>query len=155
MDIYIGKLAITNFCKENIEHIKFKREMLDDGLMCYFFPHFDEHNFLTPSDIKEKTRIKNFYLLKDSENLIGWFYTGGKQRQISLNYSIHPNYRKQGYATILLEECRDYFFENDIANEIELVIKNNNSGSLKAAKKAKYKCIGKFDSFYIYNSKKN
>jgi len=153
MDISIGKLKITTFCKDNIEHIKFKKDILEDGLTLYYFPNFNEENFLVPS-YNNEFKIRNFYLVKDINELIGWIYIGGFEKQITLDCGIHPQFRRKGYQTLLLEECRNYLFQNDLADIIEIMIKNNNIGSLKAADKAKYKKLGKVGSYYIFKSAK-
>lgn len=152
MDISIGRLIITEFCETNIEHLKFKRELLADGLMNYFFPNLHGDNFLVPSVLEEKPKIRNFYLVKDIEKLIGWIYIGGIERNIVLNGGIYPQCRKQGYLTKLVTELSDYLFENDLVDDIEVAIKNNNTGALKTIKKANYKRLGKIDSYYIYHT---
>ena len=152
MNITIGKLQITEYCKENAEHIKFKKELLDDGLMSYYFPNINETNFLNPSVIDNgNIRINNYYIVKDNEKLIGWLYIGGFEREMVLNCGIHPYHRRKGYLTLLLEESRDYFCENKIVDSIEVMIRNNNTGALKAIKKAKYKHLGKIGNYHIYN----
>lgn len=152
MDVSIGGLIITKFCETNAEHLKFKKELLEDGLMHYFFPNLNSYNFLTPSVLEEKPKIKNFYLVKDIEKLIGWIYIGGIKRNIILDGGIHPQYRKQGYFTKLVTEFSDYLFENDLVDDIEMEIKNNNTGSLKAIRKANYKCLARIHSYYIYHT---
>lgn len=152
MNISIGRLIITEFCEANAEHLKFKRELLEDGLTNYFFPNLTSDNFLTPSVLENQPKIKNFYLVKDIEKLIGWIYIGGIERNVILDGGIHPQYRKQGYLTGLATELSDYLFENNLVDDIEVEIKNNNTGALKTIKKAKYKCLGKIDSYYIYHT---
>lgn len=152
MDISIGRLIITEFCETNAEHLKFKRGLLEDGLMNYFFPNLHDDNFLTPSVLEEWPKIRNFYVVKDIDKLIGWIYIGGIERNIVLDGGIHPQYMKQGYFTKLVTEFSDYLFENDLVDDIEVAIKNNNTGALKTIKKANYERLGKIDSYYIYHT---
>lgn len=152
MDISIGNLTVTNFCENNIEHIKFKKELLNDRFMCHFFPDMKEEEFLLPCGNINQIQLGHYYLVEDADNLVGWFYLKGVDKYCALDCGIHPHYRKKGYGTLILQECRDYLFEKDITNEIELMIKNTNAGALACAKKAKYKKLGKVDCFYIYGS---
>lgn len=154
VNIQIGKLEITSFCEENPKHKLFKRDLMDDKFMGYFLPDIQEKDFLRPCETQNQIQIGNYYIAKEKDNLVGWFFLKGSNRSCALDCGVQPHFRKNGYGTLILQEYRDYFFKENIVDEIELVIKNTNAGAINCAKKAKYKQLGRFDDFYIYSALK-
>lgn len=152
MDISIGKLTITNFCEDNIEHIKFREDLVNDEVFHKFFPYENIESLLRPVTNDGSIEVKNTYIVKDKEKLIGWLYLGGIEHIVSLDCAVHPNYRNLGYGTMIVEECSNYLFQNNIASEIEVTIRKDNNYSISCIEKCNYKRLRKMDDFYIYKS---
>lgn len=154
MNILIGNLVITDFCLQNPEHIKFRKELIEDKMVNHFFPNINEENFIKPITNPKQIEPKNSYFIKKHNNLIGWIYIGGCEKELTLDCIVHPNYRGLGYGKEIVKECTNYIFNHNLANEIELMISPYNTSSINCAKKNKYKKIGKIDRFYVYQLSK-
>lgn len=154
MDISIGNLTISSFCVDNVEHIIFRKELIEDKCFHKFFPHFTEDTVLKPIINDNEIKLKNSYIIRDNNKLVGWIRIGGIDKDITFDCAVHPSFRKMGYGSMIIDECSNYLFENDIAQEIECVIREDNSDCINCISKHKYKRIGKFDQFYIYKAYK-
>lgn len=150
MDISIGRLNVCSFCIDNIEHIRFRKELVSDLKFKKYFPYITEDNLLNSVIDDQEIRLMNSYIIKDGDKLIGWIHLGGFNKEASFDLAIHPTFRKKGYAPIIIDEVHNYLFDNDIASTVECVIRENNHGSINCIEKTKYKKIAKMDDFYIY-----
>ena len=166
MNKNIGNLTITSFCKDNIEHIKFIKDLQKDELI-YTFVSVDIKN-----DIKETTsndiEIGSSYLIAENEKLVGYICLKkiyNVDNVVELRYAVHPKCRRfkylgysdenrKGYGQLILEECRDYLLTIDGIDNIELHIRKDNDASIGCAVKSKYKRIGSNDEeyYHIYRS---
>lgn len=157
MDISIGKLTITSFCLENIEHLKFRNDLQKDELIYEFVSTSIEDDFYEV--YSDNLELENSYIIKFQNTLVGYIYLtklAESEGLVELRYAVHPKYRRLGYGRKILEECRKYLFTLDNINGIELHIRKDNESSIYCAKRAKYKCIGENNNeyFYIYKSMK-
>ena len=148
MDISIGKLNITSFCLENLEHIKFRNELKEDDLI---------YEFVSTS-IESDIELENSYIIRTKDELVGYIYLkliSEEDNIVELRYSVHPKYRGLGYGKRILEECRQFLFNVDM-NCVELHIRKDNENSIRCAESAEYELTGENNDeyFYIYKSLK-
>jgi len=158
MNIDIGKLSITSFCIENIEHLKFRKDLKDDDLIYEFVSISIDEDLCEPSHDNE-LELDSSYIIQEHNKLVGYIYLktiSELEGIVELRYAVHPEFRRLGYGRRILEECRNYLFTLDNINSIELHIRKDNEASIYCAKRAKYKCIGENNDeyFYIYRSTK-
>ncbi len=157
MDISIGRLNITSFCLENVEHLKFKKELKEDELIYEFVSISIEDDL--HEVYSDNLELENSYIIKHQDKLVGYICLKEIPENyeiVELRYAVHPKFRRQGYGRKILEECRDYLFSLENINGIELHIRKDNEASIYCAKRAKYKCTGENNDeyFYIYKSLK-
>ena len=164
MKISIGNLTITDFCKQNIEHMKFRKELAQDELVYEFVSINMEQDLHEVLD-QEKVTLGNAYIIQDDDKLVGYIYIEKiEEKVVELRYAVHPKYRRlgnpniqrTGYGQQILEECRNYLFTLDDIDMIDLHIRKDNDASIGCAEKAKYKRIGTNEEYYyyIYRTKK-
>ena len=99
MNIVIGNLSITDFCSQNIEHIKFRKELALDELI-YEFVSIDVEKDLHEVENQDHLTLKNSYIIQDHDKLVGYIYIEEVQQQdgvLELRYAVHPKYRRLGY----------------------------------------------------------
>jgi RimJ/RimL family protein N-acetyltransferase len=70
------------------------------------------------------------------------------EKKIEVGYSILPKFWKQGYASEAAQKCRDFAYQNDLADQLISVIHHENEGSMKVAKNNGMK-IFKKDFIYL------
>lgn len=163
MKIPIGNLTITNYCVENINHINFRHDLIEDDSI-YEFVSTTVGNDLLETKEMEKFELGYSYIIEDYEKPIGYIYIGSidnSKNIVELRYAVHPEYRRlgylgypnssrKGYGQRILEECSNYLFTLNNIEGVELHIRKDNEASIGCAKKAKYKCIGTNEEEYYY-----
>lgn len=170
MNVKIGNLTITSFCEENVEHIRFRKDLKNDDPI-YDFVSVDIEKELHEVENQKEVEIGNSYIIKDRNQLIGYVYflsINDSLDIVELRYAVHPEFRRlgyigysdsnrKGYGEQILEECSSYLFNRDNINGIELHIRKDNEASIGCAKKAKYECVGENNDeyYYIYRKLKN
>lgn len=169
MNISIGNLMITSFCKDNVEHIKFRDDLKEDDLFYEFVSTTIEKDLCDSNN--DEIGLKNSYIIQDKDKLVGYIYLGVISQEVGiveLRYAVHPEFRRlgylgyhdttrKGYGEQILEECRNYLFTFDDINSVELHIRKDNEASIGCAEKAKYKRLGENNEeyYYIYRSFKS
>lgn len=147
MKIKMDNLVITEYCSNDKEKYHFIKDVSEDKLIKkYVSNNMDE--WLEDSEGLDKIYVGPAYIIEDKEKLVGFIRLSSlnKDGVLDLHYATHPVYRKQNYGTKILLEVSKYIFKNILSiNKIELHIKEINIGSIKCAKKAKFK----FDREYI------
>ena len=170
MKISIGNLTITDFCSQNIEHVKFRTELAQDDSI-YEFVSIDIENDLHEVSNQEQLEFGNYYIIQEENRLVGCVYVellSCEDKNVELRYAVHPEYRRmgylgysdqerKGYGEQILEECSHYLFTFDNIDSVDLHIRKDNEASIGCAKKAKYKKIGEnYNEYYdIYRIRKN
>lgn len=163
MNISIGNLNITSFCSNNIDHVKFRKELANDEYI-YEFVSTTISDDLHEVENDLEIELDNSYIIQDKDKLVGYIYIEGISEEegiVELRYAVHPEYRRLGflgysdvsrlgYGQQILEECKDYLFTFDNINSVELHIRKDNKVSIGCAEKAKYKKIGENNNEYYY-----
>lgn len=163
MNIAIGNLTITNYCIENLKHIQFRHDLIQDDLIYEFVSTSIGKDLLDTVQTKE-LELNSSYIIEDFHKPIGCIYIGNVPKEddvVELRYAVHPEYRRlgylgysnptrKGYGEQILEECSNYLFTLDNIRAMELHIRKDNEASIGCAKKAKYKCIGSNEEEYYY-----
>lgn len=163
MYIPIGNLNITSYCIENLSHIQFRRDLIDDDSI-YEFVSTSIGNDLLETCEKDILELGYSYIIEDDKKPIGYIYLGDIENEtgiIELRYAVHPEYRRlrhlknsnlnrKGYGQLILEECAKYLFTFDSIKAVELHIRKDNEASIGCAEKAKYKRIGSNEEEYYY-----
>lgn len=163
MNILIGNLNITSYCVENIDHIKFRHDLVEDDLIYEFVSTTVGNDLLETQEIG-KLELGYSYIIEDHKKPIGYIYIGSIENSkdiVELRYAVHPEFRRlgylgysnssrRGYGQQILEECSNYLFTLDNIEGVELHIRKDNEASIGCAQKAKYKCIGTNEEEYYY-----
>ena len=168
MNIKIGNLTITSFCSDNIEHIRFRKDLKHD------YPIYEFVSTNIESDLQEvhsdNIELERSYIIQANNDLVGYICIkeiSEEEGIVELRYAVHPEFRRlgylgyhdknrKGYGQQILEECSNYLFTLDNINSVELHIRKDNQASIGCAEKAKYKCLGENNEeyFYIYRTYK-
>lgn len=81
----------------------------------------------------------NAIILKDTGELIGQcgllIQTVQGRQRLEIGYSLLPKFRGVGYATEAAKKCKEYAFQNNLANELVSIIHTENTPSEKVALK--------------------
>lgn len=163
MNISIGNLNITNYCIENVSHIKFRHDLIEDDFI-YEFVSTSIGNDLLEFCEKDSLELGCSYIIEDKGNPIGYIYLGSIGNEtdvIELRYAVHSEYRRlgylgysdsnrKGYGQLILEECAKYLFKTVNIKAVELHIRKDNEASIRCAEKAKYKRVGSNEEEYYY-----
>ena len=138
MNIKLNSLSITSFDSNDIKKIKFIKEMKEANELDHFLYNcIDE--LIKKSETTPNLHIGYGYIMKDEENLIGYFRPARRENRyiLSIDYGVHPNFRHQGYGTKILIEVSNFFLNNfEDIHSIKLSIDSSNEYSLKCACKA-------------------
>lgn len=163
LKIAIGNLDITNYCVKNINHVKFRRDLIKDESI-YEFVSTTVGNDLEESEKCVKLELGYSYIIEDYDFPVGYIYIG-KIKDFSdiveLRYAVHSDFRRlgyfghsnpnrKGYGQQILEECSSYLFTLDHIKSIELHIRKDNMASIGCAEKSNYKCVGSNEEEYYY-----
>lgn len=153
MKIDIGNFYITDFCKENILHCRFRRQLASDSAFLQRGFYRIEEQLTEPTN-KNKLEPNNSYIIEDKEgNLVGYLRLGNLNfiGTITLEYGIHKDFRGEKYAYPLLKELTDYILKymNDV-KEIRGDISIYNVKSIKIAEGVGYQSNGRNDQNIDY-----
>lgn len=143
---------ITSFCSNNVDHLKFRRDLKKDGFI-YDFVSIDIESDLIEASNEEEIELENSYIIQDKDKLVGYIYIKAIPEEVDiveLRYAVHPEYRRLSYGQQILEECSKYLFKFDSINSVELHIRKDNDASIGCAEKAKYKRLGENNDEYYY-----
>ncbi len=148
MKIKLTNLAITYYCSADKRKIRFIKEVSEDPLINHFVSHtMDE--WLEDSEDVDQLLIGPAYIIEDNRKLVGFIRPAFMDTNgiLNLHYAVHPDYRKQGYGTKILTETSKYLFRNmDAVKQIELYIKEINTGSIRCAENARFEYEREFKS---------
>lgn len=153
MKLPIGKLAITDFCLEKKEHLKFRRDLSSDSLFLkYGFRHIQEQ--LVPiSNASNELMPNHSYLLELDGKLIGYLHLGDLNFAgiMKLEYGLHEDYRGKNLSYSVLKEVSDYLL-NHVENLKQLRgdISIYNKFSIDTAEKVGYYRNARNDQNYDY-----
>lgn len=153
MKLPIGKLAITDFCLEKKEHLKFRRDLSSDPLFLkYGFRHIQEK--LVPiSNASNELMPNHSYLLELDGKLIGYLHLGDLNFAgiMKLEYGLHEDYRGKNLSYFVLKEVSDYLL-NHVENLKQLRgdISIYNKFSIDTAEKVGYYRNARNDQNYDY-----
>ena len=138
MNVKLNSLAITNFDSNDLEKIKFVKELKEDNLISQFlYGCIDK--MIEASEKSENFVLGYGYIVLDKDNLIGFIRPARiiDNSTLDIDYAVKSNYRHQGYGTKILEEASEYFFKNsDEIENIKLFIDSENVNSMSCAEKA-------------------
>jgi len=116
------------------------------------FSHFDYDKEV------EKVSVGNTYIVSyDGKRPVGLLrlHSISSFGVLTLHYGIHPDFRRQGYGRLLLEEVSSYLFQkNAEVKAIELVINQENIGSMKCAKQAGFQEESEKEGLKVYQKRK-
>lgn len=82
---------------------------------------------------------ENSYVVKKDDIIVGHFNLVPINDYISIEYEVLPKYRMQGIGTSMINFIEKYLTDILGYDRILLLIKYDNEGSLKIAKKSDYK----------------
>lgn len=153
MKINIGNFFITDFCKENSLHCKFRRQIaMDDAFQKHGFYHIEEQ--LQQPTNKDRLMPNSSYIIEDKENNpIGYLRLGSLNfiGTINLEYGIHRDFRGDGYAYPILKELTEYILKHmENVNQIRGDISIYNKKSIVIAEKVGYINCGRNDQNVDY-----
>lgn len=157
MRIDIGNFYITDYCKDNALHCRFKHQLANDNdFLKYGFYHIEEQ--LEEPSVKEELLPNHSYLIENKNGeLIGYLRLGNLNfiGTINLEYGIHSDFRGDGYSYPLLKNLSEYIVGNmkDV-KEIRENISIYNIKSIKTAEKVGYVNNGRKDKDYDYRYSK-
>ena len=169
MNKKIGNLTITSFCSDNVEHIKFRKQLSYDDLI-YTFVSTNIEDDLQEVSNHNYLEYSVGYIIKDNEELVGYIDiepVEDRENIIELRYAVTTEYSRlgylgyhdfdrKGYGEQILTECSNHIFDTFTAIDcVELHIRKDNEASIGCAKKAKYKYYGENNKEYIYRKYKN
>lgn len=138
----IGKIKLERLDVWNKRHIKETRGLRDlkARTMCF------DLNGLVNDYKRGRDRSGSSFLVKDKENdmYIGYVYISNRHSngERVLSYIVNKKLRNRGYGTIMITSVSDYLLEHDLANEVQLYIRENNSASMQVALKSGFKNVG-------------
>ena len=135
MEVKLNSLIVTDYDKNDIEKVRFVKEVsIDKDIKNNVYP-YPEKWLTLPNDTDNIEECCS-YMIKDNNHLIGFFKTSSYfDKGIGIDYAVHSNYRNKGYGSKILLEVSNYFFKHDI-EKIILCINNSNIASCKAAEHA-------------------
>ncbi|MBD9085238.1 GNAT family N-acetyltransferase [bacterium] len=134
MEQELNTLKLVSYNDQNMEHRKFKRELLNDTLFQEYFGQM----FIKKSDdifqTTDKIEIKKAYLVEDNGQIVGMIrlFSYHESGVVNIQYAVRPCMRRKGYGTKILREFSDFLIKNNI-HCIEGDIDKNNIGSIKIA----------------------
>ena len=108
-------------------------------------------------EVDAKIYIENSYFLKDEkQNAYLGFITHSDPvdtkvgKTISIYYAVHPNYRHQGYGSVLLNLFTEEILSLYPIDKFVLNIKKENQASQKLAMKCGFQCILEDDEDMLF-----
>lgn len=137
MKIQLDNFAIINYNPNDINHIKFAKDMKEANRKDnYLYNCIDE--LIEKSASTENLHIGYGYMVEEGKKIIGYLRPARKVNlnTLELDLGIHPDYRNQGYGSRILVEATDFFLKFADIKCIKLSIDISNEFSLKCAKKA-------------------
>lgn len=141
-NIKLETLTLKSFDKENINHLKFFKKLINDETIKIRF-----QGLLPYLLNKNETIFSHGFLVEHNDILIGYIDIGEynkEEKQVYLRAAISDKFRGQKYGQKLLSEISEYIFSNFIQVEnICLKIDSNNTPSLKIADACNYKWLEK------------
>lgn len=153
MKIDIGNFYITNYCKDNILHCRFKHQLASDtAFLKYGFYHIEEQ-LESSSDLEELLPNSSYLIENKDGKLIGYLRLENLNLigTINLEYGIHADFRGEGYSYPLLKNLSEYIIKNmkDV-KQIRGDISIYNVKSVKIAEKVGFVNNGRNDQNYDY-----
>lgn len=133
-------------------------KMLKDKDVMYAYEHAfsdkEAHEWLD----RQIQRYKDYgfglwaVILKDNGEMIGQcgltMQNTDDKQVLEIGYLFCKEYWHNGYATEAAKACKDYAFENLLANEVYSIIRDNNIASQNVAKRNGMTVCGKFVKHY-------
>lgn len=133
-------------------------KMLKDKDVMYAYEHAfsdkEAHEWLD----RQIQRYKDYgfglwaVILKDNGEMIGQcgltMQDTDDKQVLEIGYLFCKEYWHNGYATEAAKACKDYAFENLLANEVYSIIRDNNIASQNVAKRNGMTVCGKFVKHY-------
>ena len=117
------------------------KELAELDRLCFSVP-WSEQSFLEESE----NRLATYFLVKEENKIIGYcgFWKVSGEAQIT-NIAVHPDYRKRGVATLLLEAV---IKACEGAEQIVLEVRSSNSAAISLYKKFGFRAEGTRKRFY-------
>lgn len=139
--LYLKTLCASKFEINNESHLKCIKSILDDTDSDEYLGHIP----LTCSN----DLFNSAYIIIDHNQNIGFFSIAHRIERnnivaTTLYYGIHPDFRKAGYATKMLNEISDFLLNHKLVDLIILNINRKNIGSIKAAFNSNYYEVPEF-----------
>lgn len=158
MKFDIGNFFITDFCKENSLHCKFRRQIANDEAFLKFGFYHISDQLIEASD-KIQLIPNNSYIIENKQgDLIGYLRLGDLNfvGTIKMEYGIHRDFRGEGYAYPLLGEITEYILKNmKGVKQIRGDISIDNRKSIIVAEKVGYVNCGRNDHNLDYRYTSN
>ena len=146
-NFHLEKMDITND-----EHLALIRKFDNDSLIKeYLYPYKDSFYDLVVNNYNSSSIFNSFFVIHYEERIIGYIEIE-KQKDVFLNYAFLEDERKKGLASSFLKELSNYLLEN-YKNNVESVngiIRNDNTASIHACKKAGFSLVKKEARFNTY-----
>lgn len=153
MRLNIGNFYITDFCKENCLHCRFRRQLASDkAFLERGFYHIEEQ-LIEPTSKTELEPNNSYVIENKNEEFVGYLRLGNLNflGTITLEYGIHKDFRGEKYAYPLLKELSNYILEHmKEVKEIRGDISIYNLKSIKIAEKVGYQAHGRTDQNLDY-----
>ena len=140
MERIFDKLMLVSYDNDNLEHRKFKNELLNDE---EFRRYFGDMFIKNADDIFQKTdeiELKKAYLVLDNTEIVGMIriFNYHESGTVTVQYAVSPKFRRQGYGKLILKELTDFLIKNGIKC-IKGEINSSNIGSIKIAESLGFK----------------
>lgn len=141
---------------------KSTREQRLDWVLNYEIPSNERFLAAVPS-IEEQQYLKLGIILKETEEFIGFCYTGIKEELPAPNreiaYAISKHYRNKGYTTKAVNGLITYLFKNTNVQVLNAVALIQNLSSNKVIQKSGFNFIGDIEiedqNYHYYKLHKN
>lgn len=146
----IGTLTLNIFDKENIDHLKFIKNLFNDPSIIKRFQCISVSSLNNP----KKEFFEHAFLVSHNDNLVGYISTSSINKIehfVYLRLAIAKQKRGKGYGKTLLNEITEYIFNKyPEVKSIHLKIAKDNKPSLMASSSCGYTLLK--DDFYVKNN---
>ena len=128
----LENLTLVSYDDENIEHRRFKRQLLNDE---EFKQQFGDMFIKKADEIfqeSEKIELKKAYLLLNENDVVGMIriFNYHESGMIMFQYAVRPKYRNQGYSQMIIKEFTDFLLENNISC-VKVEINDDDIGNIE------------------------